>query len=136
MDNLYKSAMREQLKQLREELLEIQTMLADQGYLSRIAYRAAERNLQLLVESCIGIAKQTLKAQGLEVPSDARQSFAKLKSLGLDPSDIPWTKVVGMRNALVHDYLNLDPERINEVIANGHYVKLFEFALMRIDEKQ
>ena len=125
MDNLYKSAMREQLRQLQEELLEIQTMLADKGYLSAIAYRAAERNLQLLVEACIGIAKQSLKAEGLEVPSDARQSFAKLKSLGLDPTDISWTKVVGMRNALVHDYFNLDPERISEVIANGHYLKLF-----------
>lgn len=135
MDNLYKNAMREQLRQLQEELSEIQTMLVDQGYLSSIAYRAAERNLQLLVEACIGITKQTLKAKGLEVPSDARQSFAKLKSLGLDPTDIPWTKVVGMRNALVHDYLNLDPERISEVIANGHYLKLFEFALMRLDEK-
>ncbi|WP_036514614.1 type VII toxin-antitoxin system HepT family RNase toxin, partial [Nitrincola nitratireducens] len=131
MDNLYKNAMREQLRQLQEELSEIQTMLVDQGYLSSIAYRAAERNLQLLVEACIGITKQTLKAKGLEVPSDARQSFAKLKSLGLDPTDIPWTKVVGMRNALVHDYLNLDPERISEVIANGHYLKLFKFALMR-----
>ena len=135
MDNLYKNAMLEQLRQLQEELSEIQTMLVDQGYLSSIAYRAAERNLQLLVEACIGITKQTLKAKGLEVPSDARQSFAKLKSLGLDPTDIPWTKVVGMRNALVHDYLNLDPERISEVIANGHYLKLFEFALMRLDEK-
>ena len=135
MDELYKSAMREQLRQLQEELLEIQTMLTDKGYLSSIAYRAAERNLQLLVEACIGITKQTLKAQGLEVPSDARQSFAKLKSLGLDPTDIPWTKVVGMRNALVHDYLNLDPERISEVIANGHYLKLFEFAFERIDDK-
>ena len=135
MDNLYKSAMREQLKQLQEELLEIQTMLADQGYLSGIAYRAAERILQLLVEACIGIAKQSLKAEALEVPSDARQSFAKLKSLELDPTDIPWTKVVGMRNALVHDYLNLDPERISEVIANGHYLKLLKFAFMRIDEQ-
>lgn len=135
MDNLYKNAMREQLRQLQEELSEIQTMLVDQGYLSSIAYRAAERNLQLLVEACIGITKQTLKAKGLEVPSDARQSFAKLKSLGLDPTDIPWTKVVGMRNALVHDYLNLDPERISEVIANGHYLKLFKFTLMLIDEK-
>lgn len=133
MDNLYKNSIREQLKQLQEDLFEIQTMLSDQGYLSNIAYRAAERNLQLLVEACIGIAKQTLKGQGLEVPSDARQSFAKLKSLGLDPTDIPWTKVVGMRNALVHDYLNLDPERINEVILNGHYLKLFEFAFNIVD---
>ena len=34
-----------------------------------------------------------------------------------------------MRNALVHDYLNLDPERISEVIANDHYLKLFEVLL-------
>lgn len=61
--------------------------------LTQIAYRAAERNLQLLIETCIGIAKQSLKAEGLEVPSDARQSFAKLKSFGLDPTDVTPTLI-------------------------------------------
>lgn len=132
MDNAYKCAMREQLAQLKEELQEIRDQLDQQGYLGSIAYRAAERNLQLLVEACIGIAKQSLKANGLEVPSDARQAFSKLRSKGLDPTQIPWVKVVGMRNALVHDYLNLEPERIVDVIQQRHYLQLFEFAFYRL----
>ncbi|MFN2329437.1 MAG: HepT-like ribonuclease domain-containing protein [Chromatocurvus sp.] len=32
-----------------------------------------------------------------------------------------------MRNALVHDYLNLDPERIVEVLRTGKYRALLTF---------
>lgn len=132
MDKVYRQAMQKQLAQLKEELQEIRDQIAHQGFLSNLAYRAAERNLQLLVEACIGIAKQTLKSEGLEVPNDARQTFAKLKAKGLDSTSIPWSKVIGMRNALVHDYLDLEPERITEVIDSGQYLALFDFAFMRL----
>ena len=128
MDEAYRLAMQEQVAQLKEELSEIEKMLDSNGHLSMLAYRAAERNLQLLIEACIGIAKQTLKAQGCQSPTDARQVFAKLKAKGMDPTDTPWPQVIGMRNALVHDYLNFDPERITSVIANHHYLKLIIFA--------
>lgn len=128
LDSAYRDAMREHLGQLAEELLEIKALLSQQGHLSAIAYRAAERNLQLLIEACIGIAKQSLKAQGLQVPSDARKAFSKLNSLGLDSSGADWNRVIGMRNALVHDYLNLEPERIVEVIRNDKYTELLKFA--------
>lgn len=128
LDEAYRDAMREHLAQLAEELLEIKQMLGGQGPLPAIAYRAAERNLQLLIEACIGIAKQSLKARGLQVPSDARRAFSKLQSLGLDQSGADWNRVIGMRNALVHDYLNLEPERIAEVIRNDKYTQLLLFA--------
>lgn len=128
MDDVYRLAMQEQIAQLKEELSEIEKMLDSSEHLSMLAYRAAERNLQLLIEACIGIAKQTLKAQGCQTPADARQVFAKLKAKGMDPTDTPWPQVIGMRNALVHDYLNLDPERITSVIASQHYLKLLTFA--------
>ena len=114
MDEAYRLAMQEQVAQLKEELSEIEKMLDSNGHLSMLAYRAAERNLQLLIEACIGIAKQTLKAQGCQSPTDARQVFAKLKAKGMDPTDTPWPQVIGMRNALVHDYLNFDPEVLEE----------------------
>lgn len=133
MDEAYRQAMQEQLAQLKEELQEIRDLIVNQGFLPTLAYRAAERNLQLLVEACIGIAKQTLKSEGLEVPGDARQAFAKLKAKGLDTTAVPWPQVIGMRNALVHDYLNLEPERITEVIESGEYLALFDFALMRLE---
>jgi len=128
MDDAYRDAMREHIAQLAEDLAEIKTLLDQHGHLSPIAYRAAERNLQLLIEACIGIAKQTLKAKGVHVPADARQVFAKLQALGLAAASTDWNKVVGMRNALVHDYLNLDPRRITEVIATNKYANLLQFA--------
>lgn len=128
MESHYIIAMQEQLAELTDELLLIKQAIAADGYANPITYRAAERNLQLLIEACIGIAKQTLKSQKLNVPNEAREAFAKLKSLGLDKSDIPWRQVVGMRNALVHDYLNLDKERIIKVITNDHYLSLIAFA--------
>lgn len=133
MDEAYRQAMQEQLAQLQEEFQEIRDLIASQGFLPNLIYRAAERNLQLLVEACIGIAKQTLKSEGLEVPSDTRQTFAKLKSKGLDPTETPWTKIIGMRNALVHHYLNLDPERILQVIRSSQYQLLFDFAQLRLE---
>lgn len=128
LDEAYRDAMREHLAQLAEELLEIKALLSQQEHLPTIAYRAAERNLQLLIEACIGIAKQSLKAQGLQVPSDARKAFGKLNALGLDNTKTDWNRVIGMRNALVHDYLNIEPERIVEVIRNNAYTDLLKFA--------
>lgn len=128
MDTAYKLAMKAQIAEIAEELAEIQALEAEQGYMPTMAYRAAERNLQLLVEACIGIAKQTLKSLGKHTPPEARQVFAKLKAEGQDHSQIPWNQVVGMRNALVHDYLNIDRERIIDIIRQGHYLALIRFA--------
>lgn len=133
MDTAYKLAMKAQIAEIAEELAEIQTLEAEQGYLPTMAYRAAERNLQLLVEACIGIAKQTLKSLGKNTPNEARQVFEKLKAEGQDHSNIPWNKVVGMRNALVHDYLNIDRERIISVIRNNHHSELITFVREKIE---
>lgn|SRR5690606_2078532 len=128
MDNAYRLAMQEHIAELAEELQQIGGIIQQQGYMPTLIYRAAERNLQLLTEACIGIAKQKLKEKGLHVPTEARQAFEKLKAEGLDNSGIPWQQVIGMRNALVHDYLNLDRQRVAEVITSGKYTALIEFA--------
>lgn len=125
--------MQEQIAELEEELQSIAEAIQQQGYASPIVYRAAERSLQLLIEACIGIAKQTLKSMNKRVPGEARQVFEKLKAEGQDHSDIPWGKVIGMRNALVHDYLNLDRARIIEIITQGHYKALISFAKAKVD---
>ena len=131
MDEAYRDAMREHFAQLAEELAEIEKLSA-QEQRSAIVYRATERNLQLLIEACIGVAKQTLKDRSTVVPGDARKVFEKLKALGLDSTNADWQRVIGMRNALVHDYLNLDRERILEVVRNGRYQVLFDFASERL----
>lgn len=132
MDEAYVAAMTEHLAQLSEELAELNALLVTTDRLPQLIYRGAERNLQLLTEACIGIAKQTLKSKGQVVPSDARQAFIKLRSLGLDSTDADWNRIIGLRNALVHDYLNLDPAIILQVIKGQKYQVLFEFASYRL----
>lgn len=128
MEVEYIDAMREHFATLAEELeLLHQAALQPQG-LSALLHRAAERNLQLLTEACIGIAKQRLKSLDSVVPSDARKAFEKLRSLGYDTSDIPWNKVIGLRNALVHDYLNLDDSIVAGIIRRREYQQLLDFA--------
>ena len=90
MEPEYVASMHEHLARLREELQQLHELVVTEEGLSPLVYRAAERNLQLLSEACIGIAKQTLKAKGLIAPSDARQAFAKLRSMGLDPTTSAW----------------------------------------------
>ncbi|MBB3142011.1 type VII toxin-antitoxin system HepT family RNase toxin [Halomonas organivorans] len=128
MEAEYIDAMREHLATLGEELDQLHQAATEPGGLNSLLYRAAERNLQLLTEACIGIAKQRLKSQGLVVPSDARQAFAKLQTQGHDHSGTPWNKVIGLRNALVHDYLNLDSDIVKNIIRQRDYQSLLAFA--------
>jgi len=126
------SYMLERVLGLKEEMEDLLAELVKNPAPSRMVYRSAERSLQLLTEACIGIAKRTLKAEGKQVPSDARQAFSKLKSLGLDSTSADWNRIIGMRNALVHDYLNIEPDRVLDVIRLKHYEVLLDFAAERL----
>ena len=70
--------------------------------------------VQVLVENAIGKAKQHLKARGETVPVSAYDAFAALARLGCIPADsLPaWNAVIGLRNRIVHDYMNVDMEKI------------------------
>jgi uncharacterized protein YutE (UPF0331/DUF86 family) len=135
MDEAYRDAMLEHLALLEEDLEQLQSQVEPGLALSRIAYRAAERNLQLLIEACIGIAKQTLKARGHVVSADARQVLTQITSMGLDHSGLDWRRVIGMRNALVHDYLNFNPEIVLDILRSGRHVRLLNYGrqLLQVD---
>ncbi len=128
MDEAYRDAMLEHLNLLEEDLEQVRHQVEPGKLMSRITYRAAERNLQLLIEACIGITKQTLKSRGHVVPSDARQAFAQVSSMGMDNSGLDWRRVIGMRNALVHDYLNVDPEIVLDILHSGRDLQLLSYA--------
>lgn len=125
-DKIYCDAMREHLARLEEEFTEIEALAAANRF-TPLIYRATERNLQLLIEACIGTAKQAIKSKGQVVPSDARQAFELLRQRGEDAGKLEWPKVIGMRNALVHDYLNIESARIMDVINCRLHHDLFAF---------
>ena len=128
MVNEYFDSVLRHAEQCVEELDELGQILHGRGW-TRLEQRAAERSLQLLVEACIGIAKRWVKHLGLTVPLDAYPCFEKLAERGQitdNPPDV-WRKIVGLRNVLVHDYLNVDPDVIRDVVKNRYYLDLLSF---------
>lgn len=119
LDAEYCASMRAHLQTLRSDLSTLQEKSLNGG-LNRFEYLAVELNLQRLVESAVGIAKRLLKAEG-ERPADleARQLFARLSALGVDTGEVNWPGAVGLRNVIVHDYLNVDSAIVYEVLNQG-----------------
>ena len=128
MDNMYINSMRINTSRYEQELIELQTLLLQRD-LSNLEYRAAERSLQVSIEACIGIAKHWAKYKTGHRAIDAYQSFEQLSQTGdITLEDLKnWRKVIGLRNALVHDYLNIDPEIVRSIIKNSFYKQLFDF---------
>ena len=85
--------------------------------------------LQVLIENAIGKAKQQIKARGEEVPISAYDAFAALAQAGcIDQEELPqWHGIVGLRNRIVHDYMNVDMNKILTLISQGHYTFLLDF---------
>ncbi len=128
MDDMYIFSMRERIDELVSELNGLADII-NQRELSRYEYRAAERTLQVLIEACIGIAKHWNYALFKTAPADAYAAFEKLSQQGVEAvNDVEWRKIIGMRNALVHDYLNIEPDIIRAVIKKKAYNGLLDFA--------
>ena len=109
------------------------TLLAG-GTLSRLEQNGVLHAIQVLVENGIGKAKQLLKASAKQVPLSAYDSFLGLTEIGaVKASDLTlWNAAIGLRNRIVHDYMNIDMRRVLELVKNGQYLFITEFLLTPI----
>jgi uncharacterized protein YutE (UPF0331/DUF86 family) len=85
------------------------------SFLSDEAVRAqAERHLQLAIQSTIDIALHIISDDTAETPDDYGSAFLLLGRLNvLEPELAGKLKVAaGLRNILVHGYLDVDPARV------------------------
>ena len=74
-------------------------------------YAAAERHLQVAIQACLDIANHLVAALGLERPrKEAGEAFLVLAKEKIISQDLAETmrKVVGYRNILVHEYLEIE----------------------------
>lgn len=113
---------------LLDELKEIFTQT---NTLNPFEYAACERFLQILIESGIGLAKQWLKHLKKPVKSDAYSNFEELysyKYIGSQDLSL-WRSAIGLRNALVHEYLEIDRNVITELLTSMKYREILQFIL-------
>lgn len=131
----YVYALREQVAQHLAGLDELAAVL-DGRPLSFNERNAVERGLQVVVEMAIGCSKHLLKAHGMPVPAEARATIERLyERLGLvEPPAAVMRGAVGMRNAINHDYMNLDWQRIEAVMAARQYREVARFIAALSDE--
>ena len=106
------------------------TLLAG-GTLSRLEQNGVLHAIQVLVENAIGKAKQLLKSAGKQVPLSAYDSFIGLEELGFVKScDLTaWNAAIGLRNRIVHDYMNIDMPRVLELVKKEQYRFITDFLL-------
>ena len=112
---------------------EAREMLKEGKQLSALESNGVLHALQVLIENAIGKAKQWLKGKGEPVPVSAYDAFAALARVGLMASDdLPsWNALVGIRNRIVHDYMNIDLGRINALVLEGRYHFVADFLMKK-----
>jgi uncharacterized protein YutE (UPF0331/DUF86 family) len=105
------------------------------GALSALELNGVLHAIQVLAENAIGKAKRLLKAGNEPVPVSAHDAFSSLaRRGGLSAAELlEWQRIVGLRNRIVHDYMNIDMERILELVRDGGYHRLTEFLLAPAD---
>lgn len=110
--------------------------LLDGQPLSPLEQSGVLHALQVLIENAIGKAKQLLKVRNEPVPVSAYDAFAALARLGVVSADaLPaWNAVVGLRNRIVHDYMNVDMQRVQEFVRADQYAFVADFLLQPIAE--
>lgn len=75
--------------------------------------------LQILIENAIGKAKQLLKASDQPVPVSGYDAFKALANRNqIAQADLPaWNAIIGLRNRIVHDYMNIDIDQVMALVA-------------------
>jgi len=69
-------------------------------------------SLQIIIENSIGKAKHVLKIKQEKIPVSAYDVFQVLEQTGIINSEDEkqWKKVIGFRNTVVHEYMNVSEE--------------------------
>jgi len=70
----------------------------------------------------------------LVIPTSAYDAIEALVRIGQLPSDqlSQWMAIVGLRNRIVHEYMNLDTNRVLQLIEQKNYEIVTDFLLSPI----
>jgi uncharacterized protein YutE (UPF0331/DUF86 family) len=107
---LYQQETERLARDLQAMLDEVSLRLHHQQSLSALEQAGVLHALQVLTANAIGKAKVLIKQHQQTVPVSAYDAFAQLHRDHLidDQAMRNWTAAIGLRNRIVHDYLNVD----------------------------
>ena len=102
-------------------LAQAKSILQQGRALSPLEQAGVLHALQILIENAIGKAKQLLKAGDQPVPVSAYDAFKALANRDqLTQAELPaWNPIIGLRNRIVHDYMNIDMDQVMSLIAGN-----------------
>jgi uncharacterized protein YutE (UPF0331/DUF86 family) len=81
--------------------------------------RAIERNLQVLVEVVIDVCQRLLTIAGQSPATTSADAISRCIEMGALTRDENYTRMVRLRNFLVHRYEHIDPEVLINMV-NQH----------------
>ena len=113
---------------------EVRQRLLNNQSLSKLEESGMLHALQILIENAIGKGKHILKHLGCTVPVSAYEVFSALMEHDQIELEIlpQWQAIVGLRNKIVHDYMNIDIRLVKELVENQQYRMVFDFLIKKI----
>lgn len=121
--DLYQAETERLVHEQTSMLAEARQKLQDKQMLSALEQAGVLHALQILIENAIGKAKHIIKAAGEPVPVSAYDAFARLNRMGTfnEEECSQWNNVIGIRNRIVHEYMNLNMELILNWVKTERY---------------
>jgi uncharacterized protein YutE (UPF0331/DUF86 family) len=121
------------------ELSEIKKMPQKELAENRIVRAAAERLLQVAIETIQNIGNHIIATRGYRSPKDYADIFRVLEEENIITSDFSQQlqKMAKFRNRLVHLYWDIDVQMIYDIIQNklGDFEKFAQIVLREIEKE-
>lgn len=99
------------------EKLEPLSKVGQDAFLSNPGFQdIAERNLQVAIQVCLVIGNHIISALSLKRPDDYKEIFSILAEGEVIPKEFAerMAPMAGLRNILVHEYLDTDPKKMHQ----------------------
>ena len=122
--------------QYQKRLQQVTLRLQQNHPLSDLEAAGVIHTLQILIENAIGKAKQLLKYYNQPIPASAYDTMRALVDIHqITPEQLDeWYAIIGLRNRIVHEYMNLDVKRVLEVVKQEKYRLVTTFLLAPIQD--
>ena len=136
--DLYQEECNRTANQQSAVLAEVKQRITSGATLSLLEQGGTLHAMQVLIENAIGKSKHWLKSARLAVPVSAYDSFASLQRMGvLSLEDLTrWNAAIGLRNRIVHDYMNVDMQFVYVLVAQDQHIFIADFLRRPIEMKK